>query len=118
MPVILALDDSETMQKMVKQTLESQNYTVVLAENGEAGLEQFKAHKIDLVVTDINMPIMDGITFIAEVRKLDAEVPILTLTSETEDSMRQKGKKAGANGWIVKPFRPTQFLDIVKQILE
>jgi two-component system, chemotaxis family, chemotaxis protein CheY len=118
MAVILAVDDSETMQKMVRQTLESNKHTVFVASDGVIGLDVFKANKFDLIVTDINMPNMDGLTFIKEVRKLDDKIPILTLTTEKEDDMRQKGKDAGANGWIVKPFRPAQFIAIVKQILE
>ncbi len=116
---IIAIDDSETMLSMIKQTLEMGGYSVLLARDGQEGLDVFKDNKdsIDLVVTDINMPIMDGITLINEIRKLDSDIPILTLTTESEDGMKQKGYEAGANGWIVKPFRPAQFLDIIKQIL-
>lgn len=116
---IIAIDDSETMLSMIKQTLEMGGYTVILARDGQEGLTMYRDNKdsLDLVVTDINMPVMDGITLIQEIRKIDADVPILTLTTESEDGMKQKGYEAGANGWIVKPFRPAQFLDIIKQIL-
>jgi two-component system chemotaxis response regulator CheY len=116
---IIAIDDSETMLSMIKQTLEMGGYTVILARDGQEGLTMYKENKdsLDLVVTDINMPVMDGITLIQEIRKIDTDVPILTLTTESEDGMKQKGYEAGANGWIVKPFRPAQFLDIIKQIL-
>ncbi len=114
---ILAVDDSETMRGMVRQTLEIAGYEVDLANDGEEGVRTFSSKKYDLVISDINMPIMDGITMIREIRKLDEDVPILTLTTESEDEMKQKGKDAGANGWIVKPFRPAQFLDIIRQIL-
>lgn len=115
---ILAIDDSETMRGMVKQTLEMGGYEVELAVDGKDGIAKFQADTFDLIVTDINMPVMDGITFIVEVRKLDKDIPVLTLTTESEDNMKQKGSEAGANGWIVKPFRPAQFLDIIKQVLE
>lgn len=114
---ILAIDDSETMRDMVEQTLEMGDYNVVLAVDGQDGLDKFKSNKIDLIVTDINMPVMDGITFIREVRAIDKEVPILSLTTESEEEMKQKGSEAGANGWIVKPLHPAQLLDIIEQIL-
>lgn len=116
---IIAIDDSETMLSMIKQTLEMGGYSVILAKDGQEGLDKFKESKdqLQLVITDINMPIMDGITLIHEIRKIDQDIPILTLTTESEDQMKQKGYEAGANGWIVKPFRPAQFLDIIKQIL-
>jgi len=114
---VLAIDDSETMLSMIKQTLEMGGYGVVVAKDGKDGIAKFKENEVQLIITDINMPVMDGITFIKELRKINADIPILTLTTESEDAMKQKGFEAGANGWIVKPFRPAQFLDIVKQIL-
>ena len=114
---ILAIDDSETMLNMVRQTLEMGGYQVVTAKDGKEGVTQFSATSPDLIITDINMPVMDGITFINEIRKLNKDVPIITLTTESEDQMKQKGFEAGANGWIEKPFRPAQFLDIVKQVM-
>jgi two-component system chemotaxis response regulator CheY len=118
MPHILAVDDSQTMRDVVKETLESAGYQVTVAENGLDGLEKFKQGKYDLIIADINMPVMDGITMIKEIRKINTEVPIITLTTESEESKKQEGRNAGADGWIVKPFRPAQFLDIIKQILE
>lgn len=116
---ILAVDDSDTMREMVKETLEMGGYGVVLAVDGVDGVKKFAENPdVVLVIADINMPNMNGIEMIKEIRKLDAEVPIITLTTESEDQMKNKGKEAGANGWIVKPFRPPQFLDIIKQILE
>jgi len=114
---VLAIDDSETMLNMVKQTLEMGGYEVVTAKDGKEGVDRYSDSNPDIIITDINMPVMDGITFINEVRKLNGEIPIITLTTESEDKMKQKGFEAGANGWIVKPFRPAQFLDIVKQVL-
>ncbi len=115
---ILAVDDSQTMRDLVKEALETAGYKVTVAENGEDGLKKFREGKFDLVIADINMPVMDGIAMIKEIRKISKEVPIITLTTETEEAKKQEGRKAGADGWITKPFRPAQFLDIVKQILE
>lgn len=115
---ILAIDDSETMRDMVQQTLEMGEYEVILANDGQEGLEKFKQNsEIGLIITDINMPVMDGITLIKEIRNLSKEIPILTLTTESEDNMKNEGARAGANGWIVKPMRPAQLLDIIEQIL-
>ncbi len=117
MGTILAVDDSPTMQSFVRQTLEMGGYQVIIANDGQDGLSKYIPGEVNAVITDINMPVMDGITFIQELRKRDPDVPILTLTTESEESMKQKGSDAGANGWVVKPFRPAQFLDIVKQLL-
>lgn len=118
MPTVLAVDDSETMRQMVKMTLQAGNYQVVLAVDGEDGLKQFTSRTdIDLVITDINMPKMDGIGLIREIRARNKDVPILALTTESEDGMRKKGAEAGANGWLVKPFKPAQFIDVVRQII-
>lgn len=114
---VLAVDDSETIRDMVKQTLAMGGYEIVLAENGRDGLDKFSEGDFQLVIADINMPVMDGLTMIREIRKINENVPILTLTTESEDRMKQNGREAGADGWIVKPFRPAQFLDIIKQIL-
>lgn len=116
---ILAVDDSDTMREMVKETLELGGYDVILAVDGVDGVKKFAEHSdVNLIIADINMPNMNGIEMIREIRKLNKDVPILTLTTESEETMKQKGKEAGADGWIVKPFRPPQFLDIIKQILE
>lgn len=118
MATILAVDDSETMRQMVKLTLMAGNHKVVLADDGEDGLSKYlSATDFDLVITDINMPKMDGIGLIKEIRSRNNDIPILALTTESEDGMRKKGADAGANGWLVKPFKPAQFMDIVRQIL-
>lgn len=114
---ILAVDDSEPMRKMVELVLKSGGHTVDLANDGAEGLRKFRTGKYDLIVTDINMPQMGGIELIGAVREINAEIPILALTTESEDEMRKKGAHAGADGWIVKPFKPAQFLDIIHQIL-
>lgn len=118
MSLILVIDDSEPMRKMVDLVLKGAGHEVVLANDGVEGVEKFKAQKFDMIITDINMPNKNGIQLIEEVRKIDSDIPILALTTESEDDMRKKGAEAGADGWIVKPFRPAQFLDIVRQVLE
>lgn len=118
MQTVLAVDDSETMRQMVKMTLQAGNYQVVLANDGEEGLTKFlNTAGIDLIITDINMPKMDGLGLIKEIRSRNDSIPILALTTESDDHMRKKGAEAGANGWLVKPFKPAQFIDIVRQIL-
>ncbi|MBL8018268.1 MAG: response regulator [Leptospirales bacterium] len=117
MKTILAVDDSPMMRQMLKHTLDEGGFASVLAEDGVQALELFQKQSFDAVVTDINMPNMDGLTLIAELRKLNTEIPIMTLTTEAEDDMKRKGAAAGANGWIVKPMEPEQLIDILKQIL-
>lgn len=113
---ILAVDDSEPIRKMLRMVLANSGHTLELAEDGIEALDKFSRHRFDLVVTDINMPRMTGLELIRQIRNLTKDVPILALTTESEQQMRERGKTAGVDGWIVKPFRPAQFLDIVKQI--
>lgn len=117
MKKILAVDDSPMMRQMLKHTLDEGGFSSVLAEDGVIALEKFKAEPFDAVITDVNMPNMDGLTLIVELRKLNQEIPIMTLTTEAEDDMKKKGAAAGANGWIVKPMEPEQLIDILNQIL-
>lgn len=114
---VLAVDDSEPMRKMVGLVLGSAGYEVTLAKNGADALEMLKGGDFDLLVTDINMPVMHGVELIQHARRLDAELPILALTTEGQESMRQRGQDAGANGWVLKPFKPMQFLDVIRQIV-
>lgn len=117
MAKILAVDDSEPMRQLVDQTLKSGGHEVMLAEDGEGGLKAFGQDKFDLVITDINMPVMNGFALVQEIRKADQVVPILALTTESEERLRRSGEAAGVDGWIVKPFKPAQFLAIIKQVL-
>lgn len=114
---VLAVDDSEPMRKMVGLVLGSAGYEVALAPNGAAALEMLKAGEFDLLVTDINMPVMHGVDLIGHARRLDAELPILALTTEGQEAMRKRGQDAGANGWVLKPFKPHSFLGTVKELL-
>jgi two-component system chemotaxis response regulator CheY len=118
MQTVLAVDDSETMRQMVKMTLQAGKYNVILASDGEEALHTFLSTTgVDLVVTDINMPKLDGIGLIKAIRERNKDVPILALTTESEDNMRKKGAEAGANGWMTKPFKPAQFIEVVRRIL-
>src|SRR6185295_14892396 len=100
MKTILAVDDSGAMLNMVRQILEFGGFKVRLAGDGSQALAQLAvAPEVSLIVTDINMPVMDGITFIREVRKKDQEIPILTLTTESDNTVKKTGFDVGANGW-------------------
>jgi len=116
---VLIVDDSISIRKMVGYTLKQAGFTVVEGENGQDALVQMEAQKVDLIVTDLNMPVMDGITFIREVRNRPAAkgIPVLMLTTESQDSKKQEGKAAGATGWIVKPFHPDKLLAIIARVL-
>ena len=120
MTTILAVDDSASMRRMVVMTLKGAGYDVVEAVDGVAALSIAKSQAFDLVLTDVNMPQMDGITLTRELRALPAYKfkPILTLTTESTAKIKQEGKAAGATGWIVKPFDPEQLLSTVKRVLE
>ncbi|MEO0034729.1 response regulator [Phaeospirillum tilakii] len=115
---ILAVDDSKTMRDMVSFTLRGAGYTVIEAENGVAALRALQGQKIDVVITDVNMPEMDGITLVRRLRGLPshAGTPILILTTESEQAKKEEGRAAGATGWIVKPFSPEKLLQIVAKV--
>jgi two-component system chemotaxis response regulator CheY len=116
---ILFVDDSASMREMVRFTLEGAGYEVLESSDGVEALQFAEQNKVDLVLTDVNMPNMDGITLIAELRKLaDYKfTPILTLTTEGGTEKKLEGKKAGATGWIVKPFDPDSLLSTIRRVL-
>ena len=117
---VLVVDDSPTMRQMVAFTLTNAGYQVVEAGNGKAAVGKVNGGaKPDLVVTDLNMPEMDGITLIKEIRKMPALkfTPILMLTTEASDDKKKAGQAAGATGWIVKPFNPEQMMAVIKKVL-
>lgn len=120
MTTILAVDDSPSMRKMVAFTLESAGYDVVMACDGNEALKIAKETTVNLVITDINMPNMDGITLIKKLRSLpDYKFkPILVLTTESSQEKKMQGKQAGATGWIVKPFNPEQMLATLNKVLD
>jgi len=119
MASILAVDDSASMRQMVSFTLKGAGYDVTEAKDGQEALDIAKSAKFNLVITDVNMPNMDGITLTKELRTLPAYkfIPILTLTTESSGEKKTAGKQAGATGWIVKPFNPDQLLATVKKVL-
>jgi len=104
---------------MVAFTLKGAGYEVFEANDGQDGLDKARARKADLVLTDQNMPGMDGITLIQSLRKLPdySAIPILVLTTESSDEMKAKGRAAGATGWLVKPFDPKRLIDVVRKVL-
>jgi len=115
---ILAVDDSKTMRDMVSFTLKGAGYEVVVADDGVNALAAVSSSTVDLVITDVNMPNMNGIEL---VEKLRADprfraTPILVLTTESDDSLKQRGRAAGATGWIVKPFVPEKLLKVVGKV--
>lgn len=119
MASILAVDDSSSMRQMVAFTLKGAGHQVVEAADGQEALNKAKSQKFDLVITDVNMPIMDGITFIRQLRGEPSYkfTPMLMLTTESSMDKKAEGKAAGATGWIVKPFNPDQLLNTVKKVL-
>lgn len=116
--VILTVDDSASVRQMVKFTLSEAGYTVIEAVDGRDALAKL-ASSVQLVITDLNMPNLDGIGLIRSVRANAAckGLPILMLTTESQESRKREGKAAGATGWIVKPFTPQQILAVVKRVL-
>ncbi|HEX5353543.1 MAG TPA: response regulator [Rhodanobacteraceae bacterium] len=118
MAKILAVDDSVSMRNMVSFTLRGAGHDVHEAADGQAALNAAKAGRFDLVLADVNMPVMDGITLTRELRALPAfaGVPILILTTESDTSKKLEGKAAGATGWLVKPFDPEQLLATVARV--
>ena len=116
---ILAVDDSRSILQMVSFTLKGAGYAVEEAGDGQVALNKAASQKFDLVITDLNMPGMDGITLTQKLRSHPQYkfTPILMLTTEAGDNFKAKGKAAGATGWLVKPFDPQKLIGVVKKIL-
>lgn len=116
---ILSVDDSASVLQMVKLTLTGGGYQVVQATNGAEGLAKARAGGIDMVLTDLNMPVMNGIAMIRELRRLPqcTGMPIVFLTTESAANMKQEAKAAGATGWITKPFQQDQLLAVIRKVL-
>jgi two-component system chemotaxis response regulator CheY len=119
MASILAVDDSASMRQMVSFTLKGAGYDVIEAADGAEALKLARGQSVNLVITDVNMPNMDGIALIRELRALPSYrfTPLLMLTTESSPEKKQQGKAAGATGWIVKPFNPDQLLSTVRKVL-
>jgi len=116
---VLIVDDAVSMRQMVSFTLKQGGYEVVEAEHGQDALSKLQSNAVDLIITDLNMPVMDGITLIQNVRKMPSmkSKPILMLTTEGLAAKKEQGKAAGATGWVVKPFDPDKLLQTLAKVL-
>lgn len=116
---IMTVDDSATIRQMVGFTLRDAGYEVIEAVDGVDALAQLSQQSVHMLITDLNMPNLDGVGLIREVRsdQKNRFIPIIMLTTESHDSKKQAGKAAGASGWITKPFKPEQLLGVVKMVL-
>jgi two-component system chemotaxis response regulator CheY len=116
---ILSVDDSASVRQMVKLTLTGAGYQVIQANDGSEGLAKARTSHVDMVMTDLNMPVMNGLALIKELRQLPAYkgVPILFLTTESDAQLKAEAKAAGATGWITKPFQQEQLIAVVKKVL-
>ena len=117
---ILIVDDSASVRQMVSFTLRKADYEVVEAVDGKDGLAKVSSGKFDLIITDLNMPNVDGIQMITAARKLPGYsfIPILMLTTESQAEKKDAGRKAGATGWIVKPFNADQLIAVVQKLVK
>ena len=115
---VLTIDDSRTMREMLNHALVQAGYTVIQAVDGVEGLEVLQANGADVVITDINMPRLDGFGFIEGVRRNEKyrAIPILVLTTESDAEKKNRARQAGATGWIVKPFDPTKLIDAIERV--
>ncbi len=116
---ILIVDDSASVRQVVSITLKGAGYEVIEGVDGKDALGKLKGQKVHLIISDVNMPNMDGITFVKEVKKLDAYkfTPIIMLTTESQEAKKQEGQAAGAKAWVVKPFQPAQMLSAVSKLI-
>ena len=119
MAKIMTVDDSKTMRQMVTFTLKGAGFEVMEAEDGKNALEVLGDTKVDLIITDLNMPVMDGFGLIEELRKHPVHKfsPILILTTEADPAKKERGKQLGATGWLVKPFNPEKLIQVVNKVL-
>ena len=117
--VILTADDSVSVRQMVAMSLKRAGYDILEAKDGQDALNQLQKNKIDLLITDLNMPNLNGFELIRRVRAISRYqyVPIIVLTTESTADKKQAGKVAGATGWIVKPFKPAQLTAVVKKVI-
>jgi two-component system, chemotaxis family, chemotaxis protein CheY len=116
---VLAVDDSASMRQLVTATLQTAGHEVLSASDGAEALQMARKEVVDVVITDVNMPVMDGITLVRELRQLPTYkyVPLLVLTTEASAERKSQGKAAGATGWIVKPFNPERLLATVAKVV-
>ena len=116
---ILIVDDSESIREVVSFTLQNEGYEVLIGVDGKDALKFFDGRNIDLIITDLHMPEMDGIGLIKEVRKMEKyqRLPILFLTTESQAAKKMEAKEAGATGWIIKPFVPAKLIAAINKVL-
>ena len=116
---ILTIDDSRTMRELLRAALDKAGFHVIQAEDGLHGLEVLRASEPDVIITDINMPRMNGLEFIEAVRVDETRraIPIIVLTTESDEAKKMEGKAAGATGWIVKPFDQTKLVAVVNKLI-
>lgn len=116
---ILIVDDSESIREVVSFTLENEGFEVLVANDGTDALKFLDGRKIDMIITDLHMPEMDGITLIKHVREMEAyqRIPILFLTTESQTAKKMEAKEAGATGWIIKPFVPAKLIAALQKVL-
>lgn len=120
MATVLTVDDSPSIRQVVKIVLGGAGYTVIEAADGAEGLAKAKATPVAMVITDLNMPVMNGLDLIRNLRKVPSitGVPIVFLTTESNEAVKQEAKAAGATGWITKPFKPEQLLAVVTKLVK
>lgn len=118
MKKVLLIDDSPTITTLVKTLLKPVGIESAAVSNGQEALDILAKEKFDLILTDYNMPIMGGLKFIENFRAMDQDTPVVFLTTEFEDHVKQAVSKCGINGWILKPFKPTQLISYVQEILK
>lgn len=116
---ILVVDDSASVRQVVSIALKGAGYEVIEGIDGKDALSKLKGQKVHLIISDVNMPNMDGIAFVKEVKKLDAYkfTPVIMLTTESQEGKKQEGQMAGAKAWVVKPFQPAQMLSAVSKLI-
>jgi two-component system chemotaxis response regulator CheY len=116
---IMAVDDSASIRQMVSFALREGGYQVVEASDGMAALAKLDGENVDMIIADLNMPNLDGIGLVREVRSMAScrFLPIIILTTESQESRKQAAREAGASGWIVKPFTPNQLVSVVKRVI-
>jgi two-component system, chemotaxis family, chemotaxis protein CheY len=116
---VLTVDDSRTILALLQHTLSGAGFEVIQAMDGQQGLDMLARGDVDVVITDINMPVMDGIEFIKNVRAKGEHqsLPILILTTETSQEKRDQGRAAGGTGWIVKPFNPEKLVSVINRVV-
>jgi two-component system chemotaxis response regulator CheY len=116
---ILTVDDSASVRMAMRIALSGAGYAVTEAGDGTEGLDKLRSGRFDMVVTDLNMPRMDGLTMIRELRRLPgcAGIPVIFVTTESDDGVKAQAKAAGATGWLVKPFQPDQIVRVARKVL-